>query len=241
MPQRKKSSSSTPSSTASNKVAAVQSSSERVAEGIIQSLLSGRYVPGQKLIEADLTNQYNLSRGPIREALKRLTAEGIVTLEPHRGASIRCFSREEVTEMMVILEVLVGLMAKLAASAVKQGNDPKPLKEANDLLGPYKEPGTSDLTYIEQRRNFYDALIKISSNSQLAKITPTVEIHIIRAQTLPFLTEKDRNNRIHEYADITNAVLKGDSRLAENTARKHIRATDKRFNTLPDEAFAIRN
>ncbi len=214
------------------------SSSERVVEGVIQTLLTGRYVPGQKLIEAELTRNYQLSRGPIREALKRLSAEGVVVLKAHRGAFIRSFTRQEVYEMLVILETLVGLMARLAAEAVQHGNDPKPVADAYERLAPYKDPGSEDLAYIEQRRNFYEALVAIGGNRQMARATPTIEIHIIRAQTLPFLTPKDRTERQKEYAAITQAVLEGTPRQAERVARKHIAATKKRFTSLPDHAFA---
>ena len=214
------------------------SSSDRVVRGIIDELLAGRYVPGQKLIEADLTRKFDLSRGPIREALKRLAAEGVIRLTPHRGAFIRSFARSELYEMLTILETLVGLMARLAAEAVKLGNDPKPISEALELLEPYKEPGAIDLSYIERRRNFYETLVQIGGNRQLARIMPSVEIHIIRAQFLPFLTDKEHVARLNEYAEITNAVLEGDPRKAERSARKHIVETKKRISRCPDSAFA---
>lgn len=214
------------------------SSSDRVVQGIIDELLAGRCVPGQKLIEADLTRKFDLSRGPVREALKRLAAEGIVCLTPHRGAFIRSFTRDEIYEMLIILETLVGLMARLAAEAVKLGNDPKPVSEAFELLAPYKEPGAMDLSYIERRRNFYETLVQIGGNRQLARVMPSVEIHIIRAQFLPFLTDKERIARLNEYSEITNAVLDGDPHKAEKSARRHIAETKKRIIRCPDSAFA---
>lgn len=214
------------------------SSSDRVVQGIIEELLAGRYVPGQKLIEADLTRKFDLSRGPIREALKKLAAEGVISLTPHRGAFIRAFSRRDLYEMLVVLENLVGLMARLAAEAVKSGNDPRPLSEAYELLGPYEEPGSKELSYIERRRNFYESLVQIGGNRQLARVMPSVEIHIIRAQFLPFMTDKEMEARLNEYSAITRAVLDGDPRKAERTARKHIAETKKRLSRCPDSAFA---
>lgn len=71
------------------------SSSDRVVAAIIKGILSGRYVPGQKLIEADLTHTLGISRSPVREALKRLDAQGVVELTPHRSAYICAMGREE--------------------------------------------------------------------------------------------------------------------------------------------------
>lgn len=213
------------------------SSSDRVVSGITENFMSGRYVPGQKLIEADLARGFSLSRGPIREALKRLAAEGLIRLSPHRGAFIRSFTRLELKELLIVLEYLVGLMARQAANAVKQGNDPKPIREAYELLSPFKEAETEDIAYIEHRRHFYEALIEIDGNKQLGRLMPTIEIHIVRAQFLPFMTIDERKAQLNEYAAITNAVLAGDAERAEHVARKHIAETIKRLCQLPDSAF----
>ena len=60
-----------------------------VFEGIVRGLYEGRYVAGQRLVEADIVQTFGVSCGSVREALNRLAAEGTVVLEPHRGARIR--------------------------------------------------------------------------------------------------------------------------------------------------------
>ena len=60
-----------------------------VFEGIVRGLYEGRYVAGQRLVEADIVQTFDVSCGSVREALNRLAAEGTVVLEPHRGARIR--------------------------------------------------------------------------------------------------------------------------------------------------------
>ena len=64
------------------------SSPDNVANYVLEGIKSGRFVPGQRLIEADLSENLYTSRGPIREAFKRLAAEGVLTLVPHRGAYV---------------------------------------------------------------------------------------------------------------------------------------------------------
>ena len=63
---------------------AKMTSPDRVVDAIIRSIRTGVYVPGQRLIEADLTRDYHVSRGPVREALKRLAAEGVYADAPPR-------------------------------------------------------------------------------------------------------------------------------------------------------------
>ena len=73
---------------------AKMTSPDRVVDAIIREHpCRATSFPGQRLIEADLTRDYRVSRGPVREALKRLAAEGVLTLTRHRGAYVRAMSR----------------------------------------------------------------------------------------------------------------------------------------------------
>jgi DNA-binding GntR family transcriptional regulator len=210
-----------------------------VVDAILYGIRSGRYVPGQKLIEADLTHDLGVSRGPVREALKRLSAEGVITLTRHRGAYIRALTRTEADETLVVLEVLCGLMARLAAEAVKtQSKNAERLREATGWLGAYRH-GESVPDEIAKRRHFYDTLAVIGGNRQLNRIMPIMQIHVLRLQIQPFLDATARRAQMQGYAETTRAVLAGDAARAERAMRKHIRRARARYVDLPDEAFLI--
>jgi DNA-binding GntR family transcriptional regulator len=210
-----------------------------VVDAILYGIRSGRYVPGQKLIEADLTHDLGVSRGPVREALKRLSAEGVITLTRHRGAYIRALTRAEADETLVVLEVLCGLMARLAAEAVKtRSNNAERLREATGWLGAYRH-GESVPDEIAKRRHFYDTLAVIGGNRQLNRIMPIMQIHVLRLQIQPFLDAAARRAQMQGYAETTRAVLAGDAARAERAMRKHIRRARARYVDLPDEAFLI--
>jgi DNA-binding GntR family transcriptional regulator len=213
------------------------SSPDRVVDTIVQGIRSGRYVPGQKLIEADLTHDLRVSRGPVREALKRLAAEGIVMLTRHRGAYIRALSRSEADETLVVLEVLTGLMARLAAETVNAGDHAERIRKAYEWLGVYKNGQATGNEYIEKRRHFYDTLAEIGGNEQLERIMPTMQIHLLRLQLQPYLTQQSRDEQLRDYAEITEAVLAGKPQQAERAMRRHIRRARARYRRLPDDAF----
>jgi DNA-binding GntR family transcriptional regulator len=213
------------------------SSPDRVVDTIVQGIRSGRYVPGQKLIEADLTHDLRVSRGPVREALKRLAAEGVVMLTRHRGAYIRALSRAEADETLVVLEVLTGLMARLAAETVNAGDHAERIRKAYEWLGVYKNGQASSNEYIEKRRHFYDTLVEIGGNEQLGRIMPTMQIHLLRLQVQPYLTRQGRQEQLRDYAEITEAVLAGKPQQAERAMRRHIRRARTRYRRLPDDAF----
>jgi DNA-binding GntR family transcriptional regulator len=213
------------------------SSPDRVVEAIVQGIRSGRYVPGQKLIEADLTHGLRVSRGPVREALKRLSAEGIVMLTRHRGAYVAALSRTEADEALVVLELLTGLMARLAAETVHAGGHAERIKEAYAWLGAYKNGQASPNEYIDKRRHFYDTLVEVGGNEQLKRILPTMQIHLLRLQVQPYLTSRARAEQLRSYAEVTSAVLAGKASQAERAMRRHIRRSRERYQSLPDEAF----
>jgi DNA-binding GntR family transcriptional regulator len=213
------------------------SSCDRVVEQVTRGILSGRYVAGQKLIEADLTSELNISRGPVREALKRLAAEGVVALTPHRGAYIRALSRVEIAELLVVTELLAGLMARQAAERIAVTVDPATIGPAYERLYLYKEGRESGLDLLDQRRHFYETLIEIGGNAQLQAIMPTMRLHLLRQQIQSFQTSADRQRRLDEYAAVTRAVLNGDAKTAERKIRDHIKRMRGVIAAMPDGAF----
>ncbi|CAM3111613.1 GntR family transcriptional regulator [Prescottella defluvii] len=85
---------------------------------IRQAIVEGRYRPGQRLIEQRIAEQFALSRTPVREALRRLEAEGLVLSEPNRGAVVRTLSRADVSDMYGLRARLEAYAAELAAERI---------------------------------------------------------------------------------------------------------------------------
>ncbi len=213
------------------------SSPDQVVAALIRGLQDGRYVPGQRLIEADLTNDLKVSRGPIREALKRLAAEGLVSLIPHRGAYIRALARDEVHHMLLVQEMLTGLAARLAASVIGQGNNRAEFDEAYQRLLVFRDHAES-IPFLEERSRFYNTMIRIGGNLELGRMMPAMQIHLLRMQFHQHLTPKDRARQFKEYDALVAAILEGNQNEAEKLMRLHIRRTRLSIERLPDEAFA---
>jgi DNA-binding GntR family transcriptional regulator len=212
------------------------SSPDIVVNAIIRGVRAGRLVPGQRLVEADLTRNLGVSRGPVREALKRLAAEGVVTLSRHRGAYIRALSRDEVRDMLMILEALTGLVARLAAQHIEEGSNRTSFEaEYKQLLG-FREQGDS-IAFLDQRRSFYDSLIRIGGNRELERVMPLMQIHLLRLQFQSYVTPQQREKQFLEYEAVSRAVLQGNQKLAERLMELHIRRTRIVLSRLPEEAF----
>jgi DNA-binding GntR family transcriptional regulator len=213
-------------------------SPDRVVESIIRAIRAGTFVPGQRLIEADLTRDYQVSRGPVREALKRLAAEGVLTLTRHRGAYVRALTREEVRDSLMVLEVLVGLMAKLAAKRIGEDGSASKMREAYRRLCAFRNDGGT-AAFLDERRSFYDTILQIGSNHELQRMLPLMQIHLLRMQFQARITPNDREKQFAEYQTITEAILSGDSVRSEKVASLHIRRTRLSLMRLPNDAFPV--
>src|SRR5436190_13925962 len=87
---------------------------QRVYDHLRAEILSGRLEPGAELAEVALSEQLGVSRGPLREAIGRLAAEGLVTVRPRRGAVVRSLSKEEFLELYQVREALETMAVRLA-------------------------------------------------------------------------------------------------------------------------------
>ncbi len=223
--------------TATNAEGTRVSSPDHVADALLDGIRSGRYVPGQRLIEADLTAELGVSRGPVREALKRLAAEGVVRLIPHRGAYIRRLTRREVMDILVIQESLTGLAARLAAEHIGVGDNRARFEAAFRRLMTFRDH-TEPLDVLDERARFYETLVGISHNRELARFVPIPQTNLLRTQLSQHVSAKYRERQFREYEGIAKHVLGGNGPGAEAVMQRHIRNTRLSIERLGDAAFA---
>jgi DNA-binding GntR family transcriptional regulator len=222
------------------KIKSKHSSPRRVMDAIVNGIQKGRYVPGQRLIEADLTRELKVSRGPVREAFKRLAGEGLLVLNKNRGACVRAHTREEVKDTLVVLEVLAGLAAKLAARQIGEGNNRKRFIAVFNEAVKQGEKGETQ-AFLESRRHLYDLLYEIGGNKELRGMVPRMQINLMRLQFQAFVSRKQHESQLKELHAIAESVLEGDPNKAERTAKSHLRRRRLSLTTLPDEAYAAAN
>ena len=160
---------------------------------------------------------------------------------PHwfaRGAYIRALTRTEVDELLVCLEVLTGLSARLAAENVDKGDNRSRFQAVADSLVRFEAVGEDLYRSIRQRVDFYNAMLAVGGNRELARIMPLLQIHQFRTQFHAYHSGSDMQSHFAEYAEIVEGILAGDAKRAERAMKRHIRNTGRRIQSLPDFAFA---
>lgn len=207
---------------------------DQVMDAIKAGIRDARYVPGQRLVEPDMMRDFDVSRGTVREALRRLAAEGFVSIELYRGASIRKMSRGEFVELNEIRALLEGYAASLAAQRMSKA-ERKKLVELEQLW----DRGAQNLAYAQYNEQFHALIVEASRHKQLPNFVQQAQLSIFRLQFHSILQTPvaTRRSRL-EHRRIVKAILKGDALGAESAMRQHIQNSTAVIMGAPDAFFS---
>lgn len=199
---------------------------QRFVDGVVYCIRSGQMVPGQRLVEADLAARFDVSRGSLREGLKHLASIGIVTLTRHRGAVIAALDRKGVADLLEVLEPLCALAARLAAQNCRSESEKRELCRIATRLTELAER-RQRADYLEDRRKFYDTLVRMGGNSELGRVLPLARTDLYRAQFAQVQTKSQHKRHASGYAAIAKAVAANDPAKAARAVARHFAATRK--------------
>jgi DNA-binding GntR family transcriptional regulator len=194
---------------------------DRVYEILKKSIVFQEIPPGEKIDEEAIAKQLGVSRTPIRETLCRLENEGIVRVIPRRGAFVVKHSREKITEILMVREVLEGFAARLAVDHV----DGKLTEKMKSLFSQFSGSDIREQSkdYTQADLEFHNLIIKASRNNLLINIMSTLNDHIqmLRIQTVSH--EGRMEQSLVEHFKIIQAMEQKDHSSAEYLMREHIR------------------
>ncbi|RUM96694.1 GntR family transcriptional regulator [Pseudaminobacter arsenicus] len=204
----------------------------RVRQGILQGL----YAPGQRLIEADLTREFGVSRGPLREALHRLAADNLLEIVPNRGAIVRRLSMREMLELFSIRIALECLAvqegtANLSDQAIRARFE----TDIQPIWLPEQRVPSGD--YIAENKAFHDAIIRASGNETLAVVTNQLQLPLLMFQLSKKLTIANIAASLNEHRSIAQAMLDGDATAAETRMRQHLERARSIAFEMPSQVF----
>jgi GntR family transcriptional regulator of gluconate operon len=215
--------------------------SERSAELIRERILAGDFASGDRLVEAKIAEQLGISRGPLREALKQLAAEGLVREEPRRGTFVATPTADDVRDIYDLRAAIEGRATRLVIA----NGDPaalEALRRAVDGIGAAAEAG--DLQkLVRADYEFHETLCRVSGNRRLH------EVFVRNASALRVLLrlEEERFYRSfdevgNQHRDLLGAVQAGDAPKAEAMVTEHLEsARDRLLLHMTPEAVAARD
>lgn len=200
------------------------SPTEVAAAAIREAVRQARFVPGQRLVEKDLTEQFGIARANIREALRLLSSEGVVSIVRNKGACVARLSKETLFEVLEMREVLEGLAARRAARWVAKYGVPQDIQvlleeERN------RDVEQSQHIFMETNDQLHRMIAEIAGAAALERVLKTLQMSDTRS--LFFRTTSPaiwRNSRA-EHVEILEAIIAGQEARAEDAMRAHVRGT----------------
>lgn len=199
----------------------VVSTSEEVCRRLRQAIMDGDISTGTRLVERHLAEQLEVSRTPVREALKTLMAEGLVVADGHRGLIVARLSIENVVHAYVLRETLEGLAARLAAA--DQGSSL--LERLSWITNRMEHPGIDAASIDSLHSEFHDTLAEMSGNPYLVQALGALKAFRTRMVSLGWVATQRVSTSVPEHRKILEAIEMHDADLAERMARDHVRRT----------------
>ena len=194
---------------------------EILVSEIEKLIVNGSMVPGQRLDEMVLAKKYGVSRTPVREAIRALTAIGLVQNAGKQGSQVAKLSISMLIEMFELMAVLEGMCAQLAARRATK-NQLFEMQKTHELLEKTFEKGTHKEFY-NVNLQFHDLLYNASHTQYLAEETLRLRRRLSPYRMRVTFQPGRMNSTLEEHNKILIAIKKGESELAKNEALSHLR------------------
>jgi DNA-binding GntR family transcriptional regulator len=184
------------------------------------AIVRGEIAPDARLVEADLSTTFDMTRGAVRTALIRLEQDGLVVREPHRGARVRRVSDDEAVEILQARAVLEGLVVRQAAERIDRAGvsrlrealaHHRELLERGDLLGASDANG-----------DLHATLLELSGHATAVRLIRSLNAQTVRYQYRTILIPGRPAASVAEHAAIVEAVSAADAIAAEAAMRRHL-------------------
>ena len=184
-------------------------------------IVNGSMVPGQRLDEMVLAKKYGVSRTPVREAIRALTAIGLVQNTGRQGSQVAKLSISMLIEMFELMAVLEGMCAQLAARRASK-NELIEMHKTHQLLEKTFEKGTHKEFY-DVNLKFHDQLYNASHTQYLAEETLRLRRRLSPYRMRVTFQPGRMSSTLEEHNKILIAINNGESELAKNEAISHLR------------------
>lgn len=206
-------------------------SSHKIAAGVRQAILAGDYSPGQRLVQEEIAERFGGSRIPVREALRDLESEGLVTFVANAGARVAHLTLAECIEVYQMRERIEPLLLRYSAEHLTQAT----LRHLESLASEMEEVSDPD-RFVDLDRDFHMTMYEGADTSVLGDL-----VRALWNKTQPYRRAYTRSvdasqRRVFhdEHRMLLRALVDGDLDLAENLLAVHVRRTRQHLERHPD-------
>jgi DNA-binding GntR family transcriptional regulator len=205
----------------------------RVLDNLRQAILERKLAPGQRLIERELVELTGVSRTSIREALRELAAEGLVTTIPNKGTVVATVTAEEARQLYQVRSALEGLAGRLF---VENATSAQRRALANALRAVERAAPKGSPAMLAAKDKFYDVLFEGGGNEALRSMAGALHARVNLLRSMSLSVPGRSAESLAELAEIVAAVQAGDADAAAKACSHHVEAAGMAaFSALTEE------
>ena len=209
---------------------------DEVAAALRERVMAGTCAPGHRLVEAALVAEFATSRGVVREALRRLAAEGVLEIAPHRGAAVRRLARADIAAIAPVRAALEGLAARLAAP---RGPAARARLEAAMAEQAGAEAADDPVgAFAAANIRFHALVLELAANPRLEEALRPLTLPLSRLIYARLFDRAARQRSVAAHGRIAAALVMADAKRAEAAMAIHVRDACAELDRLPDQYLA---
>ena len=198
---------------------------EIVYEELKRQILVGEIAPGTRMMEVELAEDMGVSSTPVREAIRKLEKEGLVTIEPRRGAYASDISIKDMVDVLEVRQMLEGMAASMAAQKVTE-EEKLDFVEANSAYKNAVKKGNIE-EIIRYDELFHQLIVSYSGNKTLNQLLSQVQELALRFRYIYYDDFSRYENMPVEHEEIEEAIISGDTQKAKVVAEEHVERLKK--------------
>lgn len=200
--------------------ASKMSTTQRIERALVEEISAGQLAPGERLDETRLAARFGASRTPVREALMRLTAQGVLVSGEKRGVFVAEYSREELSQIFEAMHEIEAACARIASQRLNflakseiEAAQAKCLEAAN----------TGDrMAYLRANEAFHLTIYRATGNPYMAEIAMEFRRRTGPFRAKKFATTQDLIDSAKSHQDLIDDIFSGDQVVATNGMREHM-------------------
>lgn len=193
---------------------------DQVYQILKEDICNGVYAPGQRLQEQELTARLNVSRSPVREALRLLAGDGLVLEVPNKGVFVKEFTAKDIQDVCDVRIMMETFAILRAASSLTDGTRARLVELIRDLDDAYAQRDLND--YIALDAQLHDLFVALSGNNILMDSYQKVHNIIQQFRIYSLMDSQRFNESCDEHRQVVRNILAGDLERAAAVNRKHL-------------------
>ncbi len=200
---------------------------DKVFEKLRKAIVTGELKPGERLMEVKLAEEMKVSRTPVREAIRKLELEGLITMTPRKGVHVSDLSAREINDALEVRATIEGLAASLAANRIT----PEELRKLKYIGNQFKTALADGnvQSMVKKDVDFHEVIYKATKNEKLMQISNSLSEQVQRFRISYIKDFSSPQDLAKEHAEILDAISKKNSALAKEKAESHIRTQQDAF------------